>query len=577
LLQNARRLRREGRLEAAERTTRRGLDALEGSPPLHRLRAQLLAELGREEEALLHARRAEALDPPLPPLPAQAIDLPTRGLLVVLLPPPEDQRASGRAPTAWPEGEVHAVLSERLATRLPEARIVPVPPQEESTVHSLQSWLDEQDAGLVLSLRVDRAWCGETIKDGPFGFARLRVGVALRGEGARPARGDVMSAGEHHVPHIRHDAAPGRGCPARKTARALEHVFALQAFRTRLRRAGEETASARSSTAEWSRNEIHTLFPALATHIATHLGEGRRWLATNQLEAARAAFERATRIDPDDPDARSFVAEVDHTLELSRQLAERAGEPAASAVDEAAWSEIEPQLTTAQRRAIEEQLHAEQRLREDLLAILSLIDSEHALPDLEQLARLRRGTIHDPEAKGAQRARTLARASEDIRVRILHAPGGNLLARYYFEGESSAPLLVEQDSSGDGRLDRWTAYTDGVRSQTWEESRGENLPDVHIIYAPGGRETQRIELDESRDGRAERIFVYRDGRVRSESQDRDGDGRFEIISHFDVDGALVLREEDLNGDGKIDVRTTYRSGRMVKRSIMSPSVVDERP
>ena len=67
------------------------------------------------------------------------------------------------------------------------------------------------------------------------------------------------------------------------------------------------------------------------------------------------------------------------------------------------------------------------------------------------------------------------------------------------------------------------------------------------------------------------------GRVcfRSDFRDTSGDGRFDEIDHFDPDGSLAMRESDVDKDGVIDVRTAYRSGRMVRREIMNPDAVSE--
>jgi len=35
---------------------------------------------------------------------------------------------------------------------------------------------------------------------------------------------------------------------------------------------------------------------------------------------------------------------------------------------------------------------------------------------------------------------------------------------------------------------------------------------------------------------------------------------------------LVKREEDLNGDGKIDVTSIYQNGKLVKREIADPAL-----
>jgi len=59
--------------------------------------------------------------------------------------------------------------------------------------------------------------------------------------------------------------------------------------------------------------------------------------------------------------------------------------------------------------------------------------------------------------------------------------------------------------------------------------------------------------------------------------DVDGDGRFDRFDHFDAQGRVELRDEDLTGDGRIDVRTTFRDGRLLKREITDPAALGRLP
>ena len=85
-LETARAFYRQDRLEAAESALRRGLAASPDDPGLHALLARVLADLERQEAAAAHRSRADALVPPLPPLPAEPLAAPSRGVLIALLP-----------------------------------------------------------------------------------------------------------------------------------------------------------------------------------------------------------------------------------------------------------------------------------------------------------------------------------------------------------------------------------------------------------------------------------------------------------------------------------------------------------
>jgi len=63
--------------------------------------------------------------------------------------------------------------------------------------------------------------------------------------------------------------------------------------------------------------------------------------------------------------------------------------------------------------------------------------------------------------------------------------------------------------------------------------------------------------------------------VRVERDER-GRGTPDTFDHFEsVDGRAVLgrREEDRDGDGRIDVLSLYRGGRLVRREIADPEPV----
>ena len=137
---------------------------------------------------------------------------------------------------------------------------------------------------------------------------------------------------------------------------------------------------------EWRRLGIHRLFPELDDRIERQLDIGRRELALGQLLEARAAFHEASLIDPDDMDTRSFLGEVALPLELSRQLARKRS---AGDVDRDgdAWTELEPQLSPAQHRALEAQLEHERALRAELLLTLEALGAGDDLPDNVRILR----------------------------------------------------------------------------------------------------------------------------------------------------------------------------------------------
>jgi len=169
------------------------------------------------------------------------------------------------------------------------------------------------------------------------------------------------------------------------------------------------------------------------------------------------------------------------------------------------------------------------------------------------------------------------RAGGAVGVRVAYAPDGSEIARYYLPDGGEQAVLREEDIDGDGRPDRWVAYHVGARSDIWEDASGSGGPDLHFIFALGGEPLDRIELDTDEDGRTDRIIHYADGVLRAESWDTDGDGVLDRFDRFDDDGNVETRLEDLDGDGRIDVRSTYRGGRLLERTFQDVELVPEGP
>jgi hypothetical protein len=188
LLRDARAFLRQDRVDAAERALRRGLAVSPDDARLHDLLARVLARQERAGEAARHRRRADELAPPPPPLPATALEVSSRSIVVALLPPANSTERPDRVPSDWPEGIAAKTLEHRLRLRLPLATIAHTSPQ---TVAEARSWLAERSPRGAISLRVDRSYCADTLKDGPFAVAWLRAAGEFP---ANRARGPMSAA-----------------------------------------------------------------------------------------------------------------------------------------------------------------------------------------------------------------------------------------------------------------------------------------------------------------------------------------------------------------------------------------------
>ena len=413
-LATARYQRSQGDLAAAEQALIYGLAAAPDDAALHRALAGVLIELGRSAEAEPHQRRADALDPPPPPPPAAPLAHSSKGVLVVLVPPV----AGDRVPRIWPDDVVAATLERRLALRLPDAKIVHADPE---SVAAARSWLAGFRPRAVLSLRVERAYCGESQKDGRFGMAWLRVAAEIPAD---------ASAGATLVRALVLEPRLKGGCLAEGVARALEQALALPLVESALARS-EAAGAARQP---WTTAAVRTLFPGLGQRIDVQVLAGRSSLANGQLGPAAAAFERAARIDPEDPDVRAYLEETRSTLALSKQIKGGSREPA-----------LDPRWSPNERAAADAQLSDERRRRDELLALLAVLDEDLKAPSAEVLSTLPSVAVPAGAGFGPKLARE--RAGSEIEARGVYVPDGSILSRYYFARGTALPVLREEDTS----------------------------------------------------------------------------------------------------------------------------------
>ena len=108
-----------------------------------------------------------------------------------------------------------------------------------------------------------------------------------------------------------------------------------------------------------------------------------------------------------------------------------------------------------------------------------------------------------------------------------------------------------------------------ARSEVHEAGAADR-PALRLVFDGAGAHVVRVEVDDDADGHPERIVHYRAERVSGEARDTNGDGRLDTFDRLDATGRVALREEDLDGDGAIDVRSAYRDGRLIRRELSHP-------
>ena len=126
-------------------------------------------------------------------------------------------------------------------------------------------------------------------------------------------------------------------------------------------------------------------------------------------------------------------------------------------------------------------------------------------------------------------------------------------------------MRTEADTDHDGHRDRVTLYAKGEMAEEQHYSPGLDPAQAIITYASG--QPTRKEEDTDRDGRMDRLTEYDgSGRVTKVSRNPVKAGAYALVAYYQPKTAEILREEeDLNGDGGIDIVSYYQQGRLVRR------------
>jgi len=547
-LEDARQFESQGRSEQAERALREAVASGPDDAVALRALARHLAQSGRAGDAQALRARADAIDPPAPPPPDTPLDVDATGLVVLVSAAPTSGPEPGLAIT-HPDPLAADALADRVAVRLPGARLTTADP---ASADEARRWLHASRAERVLALAIERADCASTRKDGAFARVWLRAAVATpTGVGFGPT---VVR--EHDA-----DPAGGQICVLRPVGGAFERVLADPALR--------EALVAPAASDGWSSPALRAVFPGLERRLAAELARGRAELARGRLGAAERAFARAVAVDPDDADARAYLEEVRSSLALSRDLHGTPEATEASAAEESAADDVA--LSPAEREAAERELADEQHRRDQLLAAVAVLSGDE--PEPGQLRDvLRPVELPAEETVGLRLAREETRGP--VERRALFAPDGRALASWYFDARTGTPVLREEDRNRDGRAETWALWRDGRRSEVLEDRSGSGRPDTRVSLGADGS-VARIEMTNGAGAAPSRVFEYGDGRLVSESRDTNGDGRLDRFERFAPGGDVLERDEDLDGDGVIDVRSFYENGRLVRREIADPGRVKE--
>lgn len=525
----------QGRFEASESMLRSALRVAPDDPLVLRALARRLEESERTAEAAPLRQRADQIDPP-PALPAGASDLPSSGLVLLILPGTGAAHATLGLAGEWPDRHVPLFLARRARERLPAAEVNEVSP---ASVPEAQQWLRARRARAALSITVQRASCGRSLKDGPFALASLEVAAAS---------GDGLLVGPLQIRETDDDPAGGEACSERALARALERVIASDEVRRVVS----------GGAGPFGPEAARRLFPALEQRAIERVDRAREQLDAGRVGEADAELRRARAIDPESPELRAGVDELRASVELAQSLV-----GGGVALRRPAPRELAP-LTPAARSALEARLADERDARERWIAALrATLDGNAAVSD-DAWRRATPTEALDPPTAGLRLAREQTQGA--IELRALLADDGRAATIFYVDRSTGEPVLREEARTSGGRADTWTVMRGGRVVERFEDRDGDALPETRFVLDEAGALARVDRFATGAERTPEHVLRFEAGRAVSDERDTDRDGRIDRVDRLGPDGAVTLREEDLDGDGRVDLRTRLQAGRVVSRA-----------
>ena len=199
--------------------------------------------------------------------------------------------------------------------------------------------------------------------------------------------------------------------------------------------------------------------------------------------------------------------------------------------------------------------------------------------------------------------------------------------RRWIDRESKLQIRREEDRDYDGVTDGWSEYESGEIVSRVLDSNGDGNPDVWERYEKSRMTSREVDRDDdgvrdafyryegdslaeerhdsNNDDQIDRVIRYEQRTRVSTAEDLDTDGQMdtwttytdiggeEVVTRIERDkrgeGAITSVEvfntatgravlsrthEDVNGDGEVDVISIYEEGKLVRREISDPSLVE---
>ncbi|HTO54451.1 MAG TPA: hypothetical protein VMR50_13790 [Myxococcota bacterium] len=224
--------------------------------------------------------------------------------------------------------------------------------------------------------------------------------------------------------------------------------------------------------------------------------------------------------------------------------------------------------------------------------------------------------------------KTVKQGKQELLVKTLDADrDGKPEIKITIDPKTGQVLTREEDTDFDGTLDAVNTYLpDGRLKERAEDTNNDGKPDRWLTY-DGGETATRVEVDRNFDGKRDGFLQYQNGVLAYEEYDNNNDGKIDrrieytngkrtveiedtnlngvmdsrtyfndkgvlvrverdknedgkpdVFEYFEgTDPAkvvLVRREEDTNFDGVIDVTSYYEKGKLVRKEVADPNMVN---
>ena len=129
--------------------------------------------------------------------------------------------------------------------------------------------------------------------------------------------------------------------------------------------------------------------------------------------------------------------------------------------------------------------------------------------------------------------------------------------------EDAKPARQEQDTSGNGKVDRWISHKNGAaphparRQERRRQGGFDALLRGQAARSPRGRQQLRRS-----DGRLDHATT--DGRASVVEADKDFNENIDVRAEFDAAGNKIREQQDTTDDGKLDTAIFYENGKKVR-------------